>query len=64
MLYVNLPQSGPTSARQLSIRSHAVIDIVDSDDVVLSEIAAGLHLDQFNVDLARVGEAVGRAIGK
>ena len=31
----------------------APIIVLDADDVVLAEIAAGLHLDQFEQDLAR-----------
>src|ERR1700685_2871324 len=44
-----------------AITSFTVIDVVDSDDVVLAEIAAGLNLDQLHVDLAWIGEAVRRA---
>src|SRR3984957_17285824 len=43
------------------ITSFTVIDVVDPDDVVLAEIAAGLNLDQLHVDLAWIGEAVRRA---
>ena len=32
------------------------VNIVEAHDVVLAEIAADLHLDQFERDLARVGE--------
>src|ERR1700722_10614105 len=44
-----------------AITSFTVIDVVDSDDVVLAEIAAGLNLDQLDVDLAWIGEPVRRA---
>src|ERR1700680_4819820 len=39
----------------------AFVNIFLPDDVVFPEIAAGLHLDQFERDLAGVGEAVNRA---
>ena len=38
-----------------------VIVVLDAHDVVLAEIAAGLHLDQFEVDLAGIFEAMPRA---
>ena len=41
-----------------SILRRAVVDVLDADDVVLAEIGAGLHLDQLEVDLAGIGEAV------
>src|SRR3977135_176563 len=41
--------------------SAATIDVVQADDVVLAEIAAGLHLDQFERDPARIGEPMDRA---
>ena len=44
-----------------AITSFPVIDVVDSDDVILAEIAAGLNLDQLHVDLAWIGEPVRRA---
>src|SRR5271154_3747086 len=44
-----------------AIASFTVIDVVDADDVILAEIAAGLNLDQLDVDLAGVGEPVRRA---
>ena len=34
--------------------SGALVVILDADDVVLAEIAAGLHLDQFQQNLAGV----------
>src|SRR5580692_7225452 len=37
------------------------IDILEADDVVLAEVAAGLHLDEFERDLARIGEPVNGA---
>ena len=49
------------AAHGAAIASFPIVDVVDSDDVILAEIAAGLNLDQFDVDLARVGEAMGRA---
>lgn len=36
----------------------AVIDVIDANDIVLGEVAAGLHLDQFEIDLARIGQPV------
>src|ERR1700722_3060211 len=44
-----------------AITSFTVIDVVDSDDVVLAEVTAGLNLDQLDVDLAWIGEPVCRA---
>src|SRR6202167_5486852 len=44
-----------------AITSFTVVDVVDSDDIVLAEIAAGLNLDQLHVDLAWIGEPVRRA---
>ena len=38
--------------------SAAVVNILDADDVVFAEIAAGLHLDQFEIDLAGVGQTM------
>src|ERR1700722_10802904 len=43
---------------QLPNRSRALIIILDADDVILAEIAAGLDLDQFQQDLAGVFEPV------
>ncbi len=42
-------------------KSHAPINVLDADDVVLAEIGAGLHLDQLQVDLARIDQAMHRA---
>ena len=36
----------------------ASVDVVEAHDVVLSDIAADLHLDQFERDLAGIGEPV------
>ena len=44
-----------------AITSFTVINIVDSDDIILAEIASGLNLDQLDVDLAWIGEPVRRA---
>src|ERR1700723_92428 len=44
-----------------AIALFTVIDVVDSDDVILAEITAGLNLDQLDVDLAWIGEPVRRA---
>src|SRR6202034_2925004 len=44
-----------------AITSFTVIDVVDSDDVILAAIAYGLNLDQLRVDLAWIGEPVRRA---
>ena len=46
------------SARKAGARLGAPIVILDADDIVLAEIAAGLHFDQLEQDLARVFEAV------
>src|SRR5262249_976938 len=37
------------------------VNIVEAHDVVLAEIAADLHLDQFERDLARIGEPMNAA---
>src|SRR5262247_1628113 len=34
----------------------ASVDVVEAHDVVLAEIAADLHFDQFEWDLARIGK--------
>ena len=47
-----------TSASLPQHPSHAVVDVLDADDVVLAEIGAGLHLDQLQIDLAGIGEPV------
>src|ERR1043166_7577477 len=39
----------------------ALVNIVQPDDVVLAEVASGLDLDQFEGNLAGIGEAVSRA---
>jgi hypothetical protein len=44
-----------------STRGRTVIDVLEPHDVVLAEIAADLHLDQLQQDLAGIGEAVHRA---
>jgi hypothetical protein len=41
-----------------------VIVVLEAHDVVLAEIAAGLYLDQFKVDLARIFEAMRSRAGK
>jgi hypothetical protein len=41
--------------------SGAPIIILDTDDVVLAKIAAGLHLDQFQQNLAGIFQPVDRA---
>ena len=41
--------------------SGPVINILDTDDIVLAKIASGLHLDEFEIDLAGVGQSVIRA---
>jgi len=38
--------------------SLTLIDVLQPDDVVLAEIASGLHLDQLEWNLAGVGEAM------
>jgi hypothetical protein len=40
-----------------------VVIILETDDIVLAEIAAGLDLDQFQQDLARVLQAMYGADG-
>ena len=45
------------------LRSGALVIVLDADDVVLAEIAAGLHLDQFEQDLAGILQGGRRAIG-
>jgi hypothetical protein len=39
--------------------SGALIIVLDADDVVLAEIAPGLHLDQLQLDLAGVFAPIG-----
>src|SRR5947209_4614948 len=39
-------------------RSNPVIGILEPDDIVLAEIGAGLHFDQLEIDLARIGHAM------
>src|SRR5262249_35441800 len=51
---------GYRAARSSGLRT-AFINIIEPDDVVLAEITTGLHLDQFERDLAGIGEAVNRA---
>ncbi len=43
------------------LRLGSGVYILVSDDVVLAEVCAGLDLDQDDLDLAAVGEAVRRA---
>ena len=38
-----------------------MIIVLDTDDIILAEVAPGLHLDQLQIDLAGVFEAVLRA---
>src|SRR5689334_22797964 len=42
-------------------RSRALIIVLDTDDIVLAEIAPGLHLDQFEHDLAGIFKPMGGA---
>src|SRR5688572_26497433 len=42
---------------------HAAVGVFETDDVVLAKIAAGLHLDDLERNLARVGQAVDLAEG-
>jgi hypothetical protein len=44
------------SYRQRRPASRAVIIVLDPLDVVLAEIAAGLHFDQFEVDLPGISK--------
>src|SRR5258706_6570321 len=43
------------------VRSLPAVMVLEADDVVFAEIAAGLHLDDMQRDLARVLQAVRRA---
>jgi hypothetical protein len=45
--------------RGATIASFSAIVVLDANDIVLAKIAARLNLDQLEVDLARVGEAMG-----
>src|SRR5579883_1070304 len=50
------PEAGAPADRRG--RSRAIVGIVEAYDVVLAEVAAGLHLDQLQIDLARICQAV------
>src|SRR5215472_5663018 len=41
----------------------ATIDVVETNDVVLAEIAAGLHLDQLERDFSQIGQTMDRTDG-
>ena len=41
--------------------SRTLVIVLDTDDVVLTEVAAGLDLDQFEQDLAGIFQPVNRA---
>src|SRR5215467_436316 len=43
-----------------SLSSIPAVNVVEANNVVLAEIAAGLHFDQLQWDLSRIGEAVHR----
>src|SRR5207302_4092392 len=49
------------SRQEYRSRSRSAIVILDPDDIVLAEIAAGLDLNQLQVDLARILEAMLRS---
>jgi len=59
----------PTTRRDPSLPSRReqlsrpVIVVLDAHDVILAEIAAGLHLDQLEVNLARIFEAMPAPLG-
>ena len=46
---------------ELTLPLPAPVDVVEAHDVVLAEIAADLHLDQFERDLAGIGEPMNAA---
>src|SRR5258708_4179340 len=52
---------GCTDSRRSGARSASLVVILDTDDVVFAEIAAGLHFDQFEQNLAGVFQPVGGA---
>lgn len=54
---------GSCRANIAAIETSRPLVVVDADDVVLAEISAGLHLDQFEQYLARVLQPVRRPIG-
>src|ERR1700710_101376 len=54
--YTVLPDSGTASRCKRRLR--ALIVILDTDDVVLAEIAPGLNLDQFQQNLAGIFQPV------
>jgi hypothetical protein len=56
--YLSPPRLPESPGRPAAIASFPVIDVLDPDDVILAEIAAGLNLDKLHVDLAWVGEAM------
>ena len=51
----------PAAAR--IARLTAAIDIIEADDIVLAQIAPRLHLDQFERDLAGIGQPMDGAQG-
>src|SRR5713226_1716155 len=54
-------RTGASSAANGPLALFPAIVILDPDDVVLAEIAAGLDLDQLQIDLAGIFEAVRRS---
>src|SRR5205085_8278783 len=44
-------------------RSAAAVSVVEPDNIIFAEIAAGLHLDQFERDLAGISQPVDRSDG-
>ena len=42
----------------LAKASRSPIIVFDSDDIILTKITPGLHLDQFQIDLPRIFQAV------
>src|SRR6202007_2523580 len=56
-LFLQPSEATPRGRRSL----RATVVVLDADDVVLAEIAAGLHLDQLQHDLAGIVQPVHRA---
>jgi hypothetical protein len=57
----SVPLFGANISYSKSVFSGALVIVLDADDVVLAEIAAGLHLDKLQHDLARIFKTVGGA---
>ena len=50
-------------SHSIGAMGYAPVDVVEAHDVVLAQIAADLHLDQFKPNLAGVGEPMDAPIG-